>query len=381
MAAAPGSEVGANPTLSRNGGIPPGPSCAEGSGDEPGRLPDAPRHWLSNAKDVTVSRPLGLALGVAADALFGDPQRGHPVAGFGAWASRVEQVLYADSTARGVAFTAATVAPVVAAGVAAERLTRGRPVAHTLVMAAATWAALGARSLVSEGLTMAERLAADDLTGARRQLSHLCGRSPEGLSADELARATVESLAENTNDAVVATVCWGTVAGIPGLLMHRAVNTLDAMVGHRSPRYRRFGTASARLDDALGWVPARVTGALACAVAPSVGGSTVRAWRTLRRDHADHPSPNGGWCEAAWAGALGVRLGGANVYDDRVEVRGTLGDSDAPRPDAAAVRRAAHLVGWVTLAATTLAGASLALLTAGRRKRPHPSPTRLRDHR
>lgn len=302
-----------------------------------------------------MSRPLGIVLGVAADALFGDPQRRHPVAWFGGWAARVERSLYSDSDAHGAAFAVVTTAPVVALGVASERLTRHRPVAHTLATALATWAALGARSLVAEGTTMAERLAVGDLAGARNQLPHLCGRSPDDLGADELARATVESLAENANDAAVCTLFWCAVAGIPGVLAHRAVNTLDAMVGHHNPRYERFGAASARLDDALAWLPARATGVLACLAAPLVGGSPTGAWRAMVRDHADHPSPNGGWCEAAWAGALGVRLGGANRYADRVEVRGTLGDPDAPRPDAAAVRRAAHLVGWVTFGALKLA--------------------------
>lgn len=299
-----------------------------------------------------VSRPIGIALGVALDALFGDPRRHHPVAWFGGWASLVEGRLHADSRARGALFTALTVAPVAALGLAAESLARRHPLAHTAATAAATWACLGARSLAREGHTMADRLTSGDLAAARDQLPNLCGRSPHGMDADDLGRATVESLAENANDAVVSTLFWGAVAGIPGLLVHRAVNTLDAMVGHRSARHARFGTASARLDDALGWVPARLTGALACVAAPLVGGSPARAWRTMRRDAHDHPSPNGGWCEAAWAGALGVRLGGANTYGDRVEVRGTLGDPDAPRPDASAVRRAASLVGWVTAAAT-----------------------------
>lgn len=311
------------------------------------------------------ARALGLVLGVAADAAFGDPARWHPVAGFGRWAGAIERLCYGNTVARGVAFAAASVVPVVALGAAVERAGAGRPVVRVLTTAAATWVALGARQLREAGVAMAGRLDAGDLAGARAQLPRLCGRAPDALDAAELGRATVESLAENANDAIVSPLLWGAVAGVPGLLAHRAVNTLDAMVGHRSPRYARFGTAAARLDDAMAYVPARVTGALACLAAPLVGGDAARSWRTMRRDHADHPSPNGGWCEAAWAGALGVRLGGANTYGDRVEVRGTLGEPDAPRPDAAAVRRAASLVGWVT----TLATAALPLLTIARAKR------------
>ncbi len=308
-----------------------------------------------DTKDERVSRSLGLALGVLLDAAWGDPRRGHPVALFGAWAAGVEQRLYADSVGRGVAHLGLTVTPVLALGVAAEWAGRRRPLLHTGLVAATTWAVLGARSLATEGVRMADALDAGDLHAARATLPSLCGRDPTALDAPELARATVESLAENTNDAVVCSLFWGAVAGIPGLVAHRAVNTLDAMVGHRTPRHGRFGAASARTDDTLAWLPARLTAALAALGAPLVGGSTAPTWATVARDAADHPSPNGGWCEAAWAGALGVRLGGTNTYGDRVEVRGTLGEPDAPRPGADAVRRAVRLSRWVTAAATVLA--------------------------
>lgn len=302
-----------------------------------------------------MSRSLGLALGVVLDAACGDPRRGHPVALFGSWAGALERRLYADAVPRGVAHLAVTLAPALALAVAAEHQRRRRPALHTALVAATTWAALGARSLTTEGDRMAAALEADDLPAARRRLPSLCGRDPAGLDAPELARATVESLAENTNDAVVCSLFWGAVAGLPGLVAHRGVNTLDAMVGHRSARYERFGKAAALADDALAWLPARLTAALAAALAPIVGGSVARTWGVVARDAADHPSPNGGWCEAAWAGALGVRLGGTNTYGDRVEVRGTLGDPDAPRPASREVRRAVRLARWVTAAATLLA--------------------------
>ncbi len=306
-----------------------------------------------------ITRALGILLGVAADAALGDPARHHPVAWFGAFAGRVEEKLYADDSARGAAFTAATLAPILAGGIAVECVTRRHPVAHIAATAIATWVVLGARSLADEGRTMAERLDDDDLDDARGQLGNLCGRDPEGLDEPELARATVESLAENTADAAVASLLWGSALGIPGMLVHRAANTLDAMVGHRNDRYARFGTASARLDDALDWLPARVTGLLACLAAPVVGGSTREAYRVLRRDARNHPSPNGGWCESAWAGSLGVQLGGRNVYFSRVEERGLLGDG--PRPRAAEVRKAARLVTTVTAAATGLAALAAAM--------------------
>lgn len=301
------------------------------------------------------TRALGIALGVAADAVLGDPTQHHPVAWFGTWASAVERRTYADDTARGAVFATAAVAPVIALGVIAERATRRHAVLHIAATAVATWAVLGARSLSQEGEAMADHLDADDLAAARERITHLCGRDPEQLDEPELARAAVESMAENTADAAVASLFWGAAAGIPGMLAHRAVNTLDAMVGHLNPRYRHFGTASARLDDALDYLPARATGALAAALAPAVGGSTATTWRILRRDARKHPSPNGGWCEAAWAGALGVQLGGTNVYASRVEERGLLGDG--PRPGAAEVRKAARLVTLVTATAAGIVAA------------------------
>src|SRR2546423_4384674 len=126
---------------------------------------------------------------------------------------------------------------------------------------------------------VAGALARSDLAAARARLPHLCGRDPSTLDSTELARATVESVAENTSDAVVGPLFWGAVAGLPGLVAYRAVNTLDAMVGHRSPRYERFGAVAARLDDAANLVPARVTAALTVLAAPLVDGSPGRALR------------------------------------------------------------------------------------------------------
>jgi adenosylcobinamide-phosphate synthase len=214
-------------------------------------------------------------------------------------------------------------------GWAAQGATRGRPVAEAAIVGAATWAVLGGRSLAREGSNMTALLETNDLPVARERLGHLCARDATGLSANELARASVESLAENTSDAVVAPLLWGAVAGVPGLLAYRAVNTLDAMVGYRSDRYLRFGWASARLDDLLNLLPARVTAALTVAVAPMIGGRCSDAWRIWRRDASRHPSPNAGPVEAASAGALGVTIGGSNTYDGTPEDRGTLGDGRA----------------------------------------------------
>jgi len=310
-------------------------------------------------------RGLGIAIGMLADQMFADPTKHHPVAWFGTWAARVEKATYADSWTAGAVFTALAVAPVLAGGIAMERVSVRRGWLQVATTAVATWAALGARRLADEGRIMADRLEDGDLDAAREQLPNLCGRDPRSLDAEGLGRATVESMAENTNDAGVCTLFWGTVAGVPGILAHRALNTLDAMVGYRNRRYGRFGTAAARTDDAAAWVPARLTGALACACALLVGGQAPRAWHVMRRDGANHPSPNGGWCESAWAGALGVQLGGENRYGERVESRPTLGDG--PRPTGPQVRRAAKLVTVVTTTATALLAGALILFGGGRK--------------
>jgi adenosylcobinamide-phosphate synthase len=295
-----------------------------------------------------------MMLGAGLDACLGDPQRWHPVAGFGRFAQAVERRLYRDDRAAGAWFAAVTVGVPVLAAVAGARLTRDRPVARAGLIAAATWTVLGGTSLRREATAMARALERDDLAAARERLAHLCGREPSHLDETELARATVESVAENTSDAVVGPLVWGAVAGLPGLVGYRAVNTLDAMVGRRSARYRHFGTASARLDDAANLVPARLTAALIVLFAPLAGGHPRRSLDAWLRDGRRHPSPNAGQCEAAAAGALDVRLGGRNVYGRRIEHRPYLNEGGRP-PETADIRRAATLSTVVGLGALAVA--------------------------
>ncbi|MCP9488768.1 MAG: cobalamin biosynthesis protein [Solirubrobacteraceae bacterium MAG38_C4-C5] len=318
--------------------------------------------WLTGARTVACAGSArrdvatGLAVGALADRLVRDPARGHPVALFGAVAAALERITHHPSRLAGVGHVTLLVG---GGAVTVRHIERVAP--RLLVTAAVTWAALGGRSLEREAAALARLLEAGDLDGARGRLPALVGRDPTGLPADELCRAAVESVAENTADAVVAPLLWGAVAGPAGVVVHRAANTLDAMVGHHSPRYERFGWAAARLDDALGWPPARLGAVLAAALAPLVGGDALTAWRTLRRDGAAHPSPNAGRLEAAFAGALGVRLGGTNRYPSHVEHRPFLGGGRVPTPDD--VRRAARL-------SRAVGAASAALALAGS-VRPH----------
>ncbi len=349
----------------------------------------SPRTPLADPPARVWPLAVGLAAGVALDALLGDPRRGHPVAAFGRAAAALEARDYADSRLRGATHAAACVLAVAAPAALLHRRTRGRPPSQAAAAALAVWAVTGARSLHLAAERSMVALAGNDLASARRVLPSLCGRDPAGLDAPEMARAVIESVAENTCDAVVAPLLWGAVAGLPGLAAYRAVNTLDAMVGYRSPRYLRFGWASARLDDAANWVPARVTAALTIVCAamvplpgtsaqgpPAEGhrvpGPAAAAARAVLRDGARHPSPNAGRCEAAFAGALGLRLGGTNVYGGVAEVRPELGEGRAPEPDD--IRRAIRLSRAVTAAATGLA--VLIALTGAGRSRAATGPAR-----
>jgi adenosylcobinamide-phosphate synthase len=313
---------------------------------------------------VGAERAVGLLLGVAADAALGDPERCHPVAAFGRLAASAERACYADHRLAGAAYTAGLVGGAAAVGSLLERAARGRAAVQVASTALATWAVLGGASLAKEGAAMARELDAGDLPAARARLPHLCSRDPEQLDVAGMARASVESIAENTSDAVVAPLVWGAVAGVPGLLAYRAANTLDAMVGYNSPRHQRFGWAAARLDDLANLLPARVAAALTVCCAPVVGGSARGAWRAWRCDAAAHPSPNAGQVEAAFAGALEVRLGGRTAYRHGAEQRPVLGDGRTP--DVGDLTRGVELSRVIGLVASVLVAVLAVLLGRNR---------------
>ncbi|MBJ7520387.1 MAG: cobalamin biosynthesis protein [Solirubrobacteraceae bacterium] len=289
--------------------------------------------------------------GFGADLLVGDPRRGHPVAGFGQVALAAERRWYAPSRWRGAVFAGVLVAGAAGLG---ELLARRLGRARALVLVG--WAALGGRSLGAVAGSIGAALSSGDLGAARAELPSLVGRDPSLLDSAGVARAVVESVAENTGDAVVGPLVWGAAFGPAGVCAFRAANTLDAMVGHRSARYEDFGWAAARLDDVMAWPAARLGALLAVVCAPVVGGSPRAALRVLHRDGGAHPSPNAGRIEAAFAGALGVQLGGPLTYGDRDEVRPALGDG--PAPVVADIARARRLSLAVGLAAAVVCSAA-----------------------
>lgn len=290
-------------------------------------------------------RLLGAAAGILADLALGEPaMTPHPIAAFGTLMQGIERAVYADARARGVLHASLGLATGAAAG-AAVRST-----------ALASYIAIAGRALGDAALDVHRFLSAGDVQSARRLLPALVGRDPSGFDEKDVARAVVESVAENTVDAVVAPALWAAMGGAPGALGYRAVNTLDSMVGHRNPRYVRYGWASARLDDGANLVPARLTAALVMVVRPRRAGAVVRA---VVLDAPGHPSPNAGVAEAAFAAALGLRLGGVNRYGDAVELRPPLSDGRPPEPtDIPAAVALCRDVSLALAAGLTIAGAA-----------------------
>jgi adenosylcobinamide-phosphate synthase len=260
------------------------------------------------------------ALGL--DGGLGEPRRCHPLVGFGRVAQAVERRLHADSIARGV--MAATLLLVPPTGLAL--LIDGRPwsvVPEVLLL----YLALGWRSLEQHARRVRDALSGNDLVAARQRAGTMVSRDTSTLDRDGVARATVESVLENGNDAIFAAIFWFVLAGAPGVVLYRLTNTLDAMWGYRNDRYRRFGWAAARLDDGLNFLPARLT-ALGYALAGNCAGA-LRCWRTQGRQWK---SPNAGPVMAAGAGSLGVLLGGAAHYHATLQARPLLGEGRQAQP-------------------------------------------------
>ena len=301
---------------------------------------------------MRTGRLVGAAIGLGLDRLVGEPpSRWHPLVHFGRLMGAIEQRLYRDERAAGARYAGAGLA----LGGLAGHLVRSTALATTL--------SVGGRSLARAARDVADPLEAGDLDGARSKLPALVGRDASDLDEGAIARAVVESVAENTVDAIVAPALFAAALGARGALGYRAVNTMDAMVGHRSARYAHFGTVAARLDDVANWVPARVTAALVVAVRPRSATAILRA---VRHQAPAHPSPNSGVAEAAFAAALGVTLGGRNVYGERVEVRPPLGTG---RPARAGDIAAASRLSRDVTAALALALVALALASMWRSRR------------
>lgn len=270
------------------------------------------------------------------DAVMGDPRwLPHPIRAMGRVISCYESILRATvdhpiaERAAGLLLAAGLPAAAYGLGYAVIELAgRTLPWGRTMAVILLAFTVLAGRDLVDHTLAVYRGLSNGRLAVARIAVSHMVGRDTEKLSEREVVRATVETIAESTADGVVAPLFYLALGGPPLALAFKAVSTLDSMIGHVEPPYRHFGWASARLDDALNWIPARLTALLFAVAAGLATGRMAHSWRILKRDGAKHPSPNSGRPEAAMAGALGVELGGINWYAGEPCERPRLGDNE-----------------------------------------------------
>jgi len=264
-----------------------------------------------------------LLLALAIDALIGWPDAlyrkiGHPVTWLGKLISHMDKSLnrmeWHPPTRRlmGLLTAAFIILICIVSGQIIQNAV-GQGILGFLISVLLAWPLLASRSLYSHVKDVAQPLELMDLRSAREAVSMIVGRDPKQLDTAGVGRAAIESLAENTSDGVVAPIFWGLIFGLPGILAYKAINTMDSMIGYKTPKHLDFGWAAARIDDLANWVPARLTGLIIA----MISGTPNAALQTIRRDAGKHRSPNAGWPESAMAAALGVRLSGPRSYHDK----------------------------------------------------------------
>lgn len=297
-----------------------------------------------------MSNPTILLLALAIDAVIGDPESlyraiPHPAVVAGRIIDWLDRALNDDTDRPGLRRFWGIVAVVFLLGGA---LTVGWIVETVLWLVPFGWvveAALMSTLIAQNSLylhvaAVAKGLEAAGVEGGREAVQQVVGRDPDTLDEHGVARAALESLAENLSDAVTAPIFWGLLLGLPGILAYKAINTADSMIGHRSERHEFFGWAAARLDDLLNYLPARIAGLILCGAAAVVpGGSARAAWDAMRRDAPKHHSPSAGWPEAAMAGGLGLALAGPRVYDGEPVEDAWMGAGGRAEATAADIRR------------------------------------------
>ena len=290
--------------------------------------------------DGALAMPLAALAAVVLDRLLGEPRRFHPLVGFGNLAGAVEKRFNRRSRLTGIAAWTLVVLPFVALAAVL------RPHAAFAVDVALLYFALGARSLAEHAEAVARPLRAGRLDEARQRVGWMVSRDTTQLDESGVAKAGMESVLENGNDAIFGALFWFALLGGPGALLFRLANTLDAMWGYRTERFNRFGWAAARIDDLLNWLPARLT-----ALTYALLGKTRQALACWRAQAPGWESPNAGPVMSAGAGSLGVLLGGAAIYHGQEEIRPPLGTG--PAPVAADLDRAIALIRhslWLWLA-------------------------------
>ena len=269
-----------------------------------------------------------LLVALIADAVIGDPDAvwrrwPHPVTWIGWLIGRLDALLNRDSDAfmrrkiMGSVALALLLAICGGVAIALDMALRALP-GHPWTTGLIASVLIAQNSLYVHVARVRDAFATGGLPAARQAVSMIVGRNPDSLDEPGVARAAIETTAENFSDGVVAPVFWLALLGLPGLVLYKAINTADSMIGHRSVRHEAFGWAAARLDDAVNLVPARIAGCLVALAAPLAGAMPAASFRIMLRDAGLHRSPNAGWPEAAMAGALGVALAGPRRYGDRL---------------------------------------------------------------
>ncbi len=278
---------------------------------------------------VSTMTALAIPLALLLDSWWGEPRRWHPLVGFGLCANKLEAYFNRGEhrIAKGAVAWCALVLPLLALGWALQHALSGSPLSSLLLGVFVLYLAIGHQSLREHARAVETSLRADDLLQARRALALIVSRDTHTLEHTDISRATVETVLENGSDAVIASLFWFALAGIPGVLLHRAANTLDAMWGYRNTRFNEFGRVAARVDDVLNFVPARITALIYAATGAT--RAALHCWRVQAREWS---SPNAGPVMAAGAGALQLELGGAAWYRGEIEQRPVLGCGRAAQP-------------------------------------------------
>lgn len=285
------------------------------------------------------------------DALIGDPRsKLHPVVLIGNLISLLEKILRCevDSPAKkifkGGVLVSAVVVITLFVGFAIETLSREVPslAAQIFIQASVLSFMISPRSLSDAGREIFYLLEQDNLLRAREKVGWIVGRDTQNLNEAEVARATVETVAENTVDGIISPLFYFAVGGLPLAVAYRAINTMDSMLGYKNDKYIYFGRVAARLDDVANFIPARLTGLLFIVAAFVLRLDWRNAFKMMKRDASKHPSPNGGWAEATVAGALNIRLGGVNYYFGQPHFRAYMGEPNE-------ILEAAHILGAIRL--------------------------------
>ena len=308
---------------------------------------------------------LALVIGFALDALLGDPAwLLHPVCIIGSYISFAEKRLRAGGRNLRRSAMLLTVSTVLltmaAAGALLALLSCFGRIPRLAGMALLDWLGLAMTSLAREARGV-ERALDCSLEAGRAQVARIVGRDTQRLSEEEIIKATVGTVAENTTDGVIAPMLYAALGGPVLLWGFKAASTLDSMVGYMDERYRDIGWSSARLDDLLNFIPARITGPLLCLAAALTGLDGKNAWRVMRRDHACHKSPNCAWSEAAAAGALHIQLGGTHDYFGKPMEKPTIGDADRPAERSDIARAVSLMIAASVLMMAAICAAALML--------------------